>query len=635
MSNFLRAGPLGKALLPAAMLAASLHAQTVTTVISNGTTDTRYDIVILGDGYQLNEQTKFNNDCQAFLTSLFQKEPYQTFAAYYNVHTVFRASQDSGADRPDEQPPVYVNTVYDATYNYGGVDRCLYIQNTSQALADAALAPATEGRVLVMVNDTRYGGCASTFAVSYTGSQMSEVQAHELGHSLGQLADEYEYAGQTYTGSEPSQPNITADPAGMKWQIWHGTQGISSFQGAGYHQYGLYRPRNNCLMRSLGQVLCRVCQENITLVTNSIVDVVTSTTPDNGVTQQVIVPAQQTFSITHFVPAGNNPIVEWLVDGVVQPGANATSFTLDSSQLSLGAHTVSATVLDQSDRVRSDPQNVMLEQVDWNVQISDPSLAQLRFASMNASATLLQPGDAVTYTPSVANDGPAAAGPFRVEFFLSQNAAGYTPQDTYLGHVDFAGLPANQQTSMPFSTKLPYSLPLYASWVHAVIDRTDVVGESNEADNETNRVVFVQQIPCTTGLEFQDPLTQPFAASLSLSSGGTLHPTVLAPCADPAVTLYLIAWGGSGTAPGTALSPTVQLPLNLDPLTNLTLAGLNGPVFGQFLGVLDGEGRAQATFTLPPSAAIPTGTTHFATVLLGATELFTAASNPVLLTIQP
>ena len=145
------------------LLAAPAAAQTVKTVISNGTTETRYDIVILGDGYQLTEEAQFDSDVAAFLTSLFQKEPYLTFSAYYNVHTVFRASQDSGADRPDEIPPVYVNTVYDATYNYGGTARCLYIQNQSAALADAALAPATEGRVLVMVNDDRYGGCASTF----------------------------------------------------------------------------------------------------------------------------------------------------------------------------------------------------------------------------------------------------------------------------------------------------------------------------------------------------------------------------------------------------------------------------------------------------------------------------------------
>ena len=116
-----RALPLS--LLATALLAAAPAAQTVATLINNGTTETRYDIVILGDGYQLTEEAQFDSDVAAFLTSLFQKEPYLTFANYYNVHTVFRASQESGADRPDETPPIYRNTVYDATYNYGGTPR--------------------------------------------------------------------------------------------------------------------------------------------------------------------------------------------------------------------------------------------------------------------------------------------------------------------------------------------------------------------------------------------------------------------------------------------------------------------------------------------------------------------------------
>ena len=104
------------AIILALALCAPLQAQVVNTVISNGTTETRYDMVILGDGYRASEQLKFNNDVTAFLTALFAKAPYAAFASYYNVHTVFRASVDSGADRPDETPPVYVNTVYDATY---------------------------------------------------------------------------------------------------------------------------------------------------------------------------------------------------------------------------------------------------------------------------------------------------------------------------------------------------------------------------------------------------------------------------------------------------------------------------------------------------------------------------------------
>ena len=41
-------------------------------------------------------------------------------------------------------------------------------------------------------------------------------------------------------------------------------------------------------------------------------------------------------------------------------------------------HSVSASILDRTDRVRRDPLNVMVEHVDWSVQVSDPTLAQLR-----------------------------------------------------------------------------------------------------------------------------------------------------------------------------------------------------------------------------------------------------------------
>lgn len=618
-----------------AVLAATLHAQTVTTVISNGTTDTRYDIVILGDGYQASEQGQFNQDVTTFLTSLFQRAPYNLFADYYNVHTVFRASQDSGADRPDETPPVFVNTVYNATYNYGGTDRCLYIQNTAQGLADAALAPATEGRVMVMVNDNRYGGCAATFAVSYNGNSMSEVQAHELGHSLGLVADEYDYAGNTYTGPEPPAPNITKSPTGQKWSIWHGTQGISAFQGAGYNQYGLYRPRSNCLMRALGQVLCRVCQESIVKITNSIANVMTSTSPASA-SLTVSQPNLQTFSFTHYVPVGNNPIFEWDIDGVTQTGAASTSFTLDSTQLPLGSHTVTARLIDQSNRVRSDPLQHMVEEHSWQVQVSNPSLAQLRIPQLVTSMVLVNPGTPLTLTPTIINDGPAAAGPFTVEFFLSPSLTSWSTQDTYLGKLDIAGLNSGQQAvGLQLNTQLPWSLPVQLMFVHAIVDRQNTVAESDETDNQLARAVFGQVGPCETGLEFQDPLTTPFAGSISLAAGGTLHPTVVARCADPATTIYLIAWSGSGTTPGMPLGAGLTLPINFDGYTQTGLGGLNGSIFGGFLGILDAQGVGQAQFALPPSTAIPTGTTHFAAVLLGSTQLFTAVSNAVELTVLP
>jgi len=354
---------LARALLCIFATHAAAQAPTVQTVLNNGPTQSLYDLVILGDGYQAAEQPQFMADVVMFLAGLFQKEPYRTFGAYYNVHTVFRASAESGADHPDVVPPIYRNTAYDAAYNTGGVGRCLYIQNTSQALLDAALAPATEGRVLVLVNDNRYGGCAGTFAVSYNGSLMVEVQTHELGHTLAGLGDEYEVPISTYTGPEPSSVNTTTHPLGQKWSHWQGN-GIRAFEGAGAHQFGLYRPDRDCLMRSTGVPLCSVCIEAITTDTNAIVDTIAAFAPS---TTDVVIqqPSLQPFSISHIVPAGNNPVITWKVDGTEVPGAQTASFVLDSTALSLGQHTVAVSVLDQSTFVRNDPAGTMLETQTW------------------------------------------------------------------------------------------------------------------------------------------------------------------------------------------------------------------------------------------------------------------------------
>lgn len=629
--NALRSSVGAAALLLCAAVAA--QAPTVTTVLNNGTTQTRYDMVILGDGYQASQQAQFNADVNTFLTALFQRQPYATFAAYYNVHTVFRASVDSGADRPDETPPVFKTTAYEATYDYGGTDRCLYIQNTSLALADAALAPATEGRVLVLVNDSRYGGCASTFAVSYNGSQMNEVQIHELGHSLGQLADEYDYPNGTYTGGEPSAVNITASPVGAKWSIWHGTDSISAFEGAGYYQFGLYRPKANCLMRNLGVQLCRVCQENIVKITNTIAKSIVATSPATAAVT-VSVPTPQTFSFTHIVPAGNQPLITWKLDGNVVAGATGSSYTFDPTTTTLGAHTLAASVQDRSPLVRTDPQNVMTETFTWNVTVDDPTLAQLRIPTASGNPVFVLPGGTVTWTATIANDGPSAAGSFAVEFFLAATTT-WAPTDTLLGRVQVPALAAGQSTPVSLTAAVPWQLPAAVQWVHVRVDREDVVHETNEGDNGRTVPLVGQTGPCVTKLEYDTPLVVPSTASLSVASGGVLHPTVVAPCVNPATSLYLIVWGASGTAPGIPLGPGVTLPLNYDPLLQTSLDATNGPVFGAFLGLFDAAGIGRATFTLPPGLNLPLGSTHFAAVILGQATLFAAATNPLELQLLP
>ncbi|GAB4158363.1 MAG: hypothetical protein Fur0037_25910 [Planctomycetota bacterium] len=629
----LRARALASAAVCALAAAAAAQSPTVRTILSNGPTSNRYDIVILGDGYTAAEQSRFDSDCTTFLAALFQKEPYRTFGSFINVHTVFRPSLMSGANHPDANPPIIRNPVYGASYNTGGTPRCLYITNTSLALADAMLAPANEGRILVMVNDSRYGGCAAQFAVSYNGSSMSEVQIHEVGHSLGGLADEYDYPNGTYTGPEPGQVNITTSSVGQKWSHWWGFNGVSAFQGAGYYRYGLYRPKSNCLMRSLGQPLCPVCQEQLSRTLNSVVGTIES--PQPAASQITLLqPAQQVFSFSNIVPPGNNSSIEWRVDGQPQTGQTGNSFTLDTGNLSLGRHTVDVTVRDLTPLVRQDPGGALTDTHQWRVDVTSATAAELSITSYTTVPIFSPEGGTVTLRTTVLNTGPAAAGSFEVEHFLSRDTA-FDTSDIYLGGYTVPGLGVNQSSTDSRTVQLPMRAGAGLYILFAVVDRANRVVEVDENNNLGRYAQFVQGVTCTPTLEFRDDLLYPYdRASVPAAGGGTVLPTVIARCAAPG-TAYVIAWGGSGTQPGTTVAPGVTVPLNADLLTSAGLGLVNGPIFAGFYGVLDAAGTGLAAVHWP--AGLPVAAplvTHFAAVLLDPSMSFAAATNAVEFTLR-
>ncbi|MEW6072550.1 MAG: hypothetical protein AB1726_08160 [Planctomycetota bacterium] len=92
---------------------------------------------------------------------------------------------------------------------------------------------------------------------------------------------------------------------------------------------------------------------------------------------------------------------------------------------------------------------------------------------------------------------------------------------------------------------------------------------------------------------------------LSAATGGTAD-FALAAGPTHANRLYLLLGSLTGTGPGTPLPGTsAVLPLNWDFFTDASLQGSYGPPFAGFLGVLDANGAAAATFALPalPPAA--------------------------------
>lgn len=258
-------------------LGSSGSAQTYNTMIQNGASSNRVDMIFIGDGYlssQLN--TTYVSHINSTLNHFFQQplgQPLGRYQRFFNVHRVNVASNQEGADKPPLG--IFVDTALDASYWTGGTERCLYFNTTkaNNAVATALSGSGidtNDGMLLGVVNDSKYGGCGGQWGV-YAGanSLAREIALHEIGHSFANLADEYFTNGTTYTGGEPEQWNITRTPTTGKWNRWVGYVDpdnpalgpIGYFEGGGYNQFGLYRPSDNSKMRSLDRPFDAISRE--------------------------------------------------------------------------------------------------------------------------------------------------------------------------------------------------------------------------------------------------------------------------------------------------------------------------------------------------------------------------------------
>jgi len=191
---------------------------------SNADPHNRVDVVILGEGYNLDEKAKFEKDLKYFTDVFFGLEPYKSYQDKFNIHGVYKPSEDSGIDEPPADQ--YSNTVLNCTFNSMGSERYILTED-NKAVRDLA-AHVPYDAIYIMVNHARYGGGGiyNFFCTFTTDNQFRDyLFLHEFGHSFAGLADEYYTSDVQYTdfypvGLEPLEPNITAlsDPANIKWK---------------------------------------------------------------------------------------------------------------------------------------------------------------------------------------------------------------------------------------------------------------------------------------------------------------------------------------------------------------------------------------------------------------------------------
>lgn len=312
------------------MLVVREHASAPAPVIDihvSGEPAGKVDIVVLGDGYSVAENDKFENDARRLVDNMFEIEPFKSRAGDFNVRAINPPAPKSGTNRPSNG--TFRHSPSGTTFDAFRSER--YILAFDNPGLRSLIQHVPYEFVFILANSETYGGGGiyNLYAtVAVDSDWAGYVFVHEFGHHFAALADEYYTSDVAYEFDgelpEPWEPNATAfnDPARLKWAhlVEEGTKLptswpksefeayqsdyqerrreiraanrpesemnelfreayefnlalfeqypetndiVGAFEGANYRAKGYYRPQMNCMMFTRHDTFCRVCSEAI------------------------------------------------------------------------------------------------------------------------------------------------------------------------------------------------------------------------------------------------------------------------------------------------------------------------------------------------------------------------------------
>jgi len=373
-------------------------------------------------------------------------------------------SKESGVDHPKEG--VYKDTAFDATYNCYGIERLVCINSSKvNTFLGNSLDPDQWDFVIVIVNDSEYGGSGGSIAVTSTNEWGIDVMLHETGHNFGLLGDEYDFSPPTCQNTiEPSEPNVTMqiDRGLIKWNVGGGPPtgwvefntpipttdtalGLPGlYQGARYCTTGLYRPTYNSKMRNVNLPFEQINEEQLIKRIYNWVSPLQSYSPV-AETLTLQRGQSQTFQVTMPKPLTHSLSAQWIVDKEYR--SEDFQFTLDTARLDPGSHIVEVFVIDGTSKVRNDPTQVLAEAHAWTVTVNPTLFSDVLFGYWaydyimdiyNAGLTVGCSQDPLLYCPEnyVSREQMA-------KFILT--ALKEVPPDGYCGTVNpFTDVPVNR-----------------------------------------------------------------------------------------------------------------------------------------------------------------------------------------------
>src|SRR6187455_1879043 len=72
----------------------------VETLKFSGNNDHYLNILVLGDGYDATEQSKFITDSKKVIDYLFSQAPWKNYSTFFNVYGIKVISEQSGVNHP-------------------------------------------------------------------------------------------------------------------------------------------------------------------------------------------------------------------------------------------------------------------------------------------------------------------------------------------------------------------------------------------------------------------------------------------------------------------------------------------------------------------------------------------------------
>lgn len=372
----------------------SVFGQEVFTVLTNGPSANRINIVVLSEGYTAAELPTFRADAAASVEAMVSQPPFSLYRHMFNGYGIAVASNESGSDHPSRG--VYKDTYFNSSFDSFGTTRLVTIPpnnfNYSSSYGTWKVTTLLNrfvpewDIVMILVNDPEYGGSGGSYLVVSKHDSSAEIARHEMGHAFAGLGDEYSTAYPGYPAVE--EPNTTreTDRTKIKWRNWFKSSTptptpqsgeyasvVGLFEGAHYNTTGWYRPKLECKMKSLNQPYCEVCAEALVTTAYSRINAAGDAYPATNAVVAAATGASLSLSVDPLVPSATRT-VQWSLNSVSLAGETNVNLSIPASALVAGTNFLRCIVRDTTSLVKTDPSNRLQGIVEWRVTVAGPSL---------------------------------------------------------------------------------------------------------------------------------------------------------------------------------------------------------------------------------------------------------------------